>query len=97
MKDQLDAFSSSDNIFDKLNESFEITRNEKDRLDNNVMKEFLKANNLNISFPKIVNLYMSKGVNNKVCKIGGTSRRAFIGLKEIFKSVLDNEEDENAF
>jgi hypothetical protein len=97
MKDQLDAFSSSDNIFDKLNESFEITRNEKDRLDNNVMKEFLKANNLNISFPKIVNLYMSKGVNNKVCKIDGASRRAFIGLKEIFKSVLDNEDDENAF
>jgi len=97
MKDQLDAFSSSDNIFDKLNESFEITRNEKDKLDNNVMKEFLKANNLNISFPKIVNLYMSKGVNNKVCKINGASRRAFIGLKEILKSVLDNEEDENAF
>ena len=97
MKDQLDAFSSSDNIFDKLNESFEITRNEKDKLDNNVTKEFLKANNLNISFPKIVNLYMSKGVNNKVCKINGASRRAFIGLKEIIKSVLDNEEDENAF
>jgi hypothetical protein len=53
MKDQLDAFSSSDNTFDKLNESFEITRNEKDKLDNNVMKEFLKANHLNISFPKI--------------------------------------------
>jgi hypothetical protein len=40
---------------------------------------------------------MSKGVNNKVCKIDGASRRAFIGLKEIFKSVLDNEDDENAF
>ena len=56
-----------------------------------------QANNLNISFPKIVNLYMSKGVNNKVCKIGGTSRRAFIGLKQIFRSVLDDEDDENAF
>ena len=43
-----------------------LQKNEKDKLDNNVMKEFLKANNLNISFPKIVNLYMSKGVNNKV-------------------------------
>ena len=40
---------------------------------------------------------MSKGVNNKVCKIGGTSRRAFIGLKQIFRSVLDDEDDENAF
>jgi hypothetical protein len=96
MKDQLDAFASSDNTFDKLNESFEITRNEKDRLDNNVMKEYLKANNSNVSFPKIVNLYMTKGVNNKVCKIDGVSRRAFIGLKEIFKSVLDVD-GENAF
>ena len=94
MKDQLDAFSSGDNIFDKLNESFEITRNEKDKLDNNIMKEYLKTNNLNISFPKIVNLYMTKGVNNKVCKIDGVSRRAFVGLKHVFKSVVD---DENAF
>ena len=96
MKDQLDAFSSGDNTFDKLNESFEITRNDKDRLDNNIMKEYLKANNSNISFPKIVNLYMTKGVNNKVCKIDGASKRAFIGLKQIFKSVLDND-DENDF
>ena len=69
---------------------------EKDRLDNNIMKEYLKTNNLNISFPKIVNLYMSKGVNNKVCKIDGASKRAFIGLKQIFKSVLDND-NENDF
>jgi hypothetical protein len=96
MKDQLDAFASSDNTFDKLNESFEITRNEKDRLDNNIMKEYLKANNSNISFPKIVNLYMTKGVNNKVCKIDGVSRRAFIGLKQLFKSSVDNN-DENDF
>ena len=61
------------------------------------MKEYLKANNLNISFPKIVNLYMSKDLNNKVCKMNGVSRRAFMGLKEIFKSVLDDEDDENAF
>ncbi len=96
MKDQLDAFASSDNTFDKLNKSFEITRNEKDRLDNNIMKEYLKANNSNISFPKIVNLYMTKGVNNKVCKIDGVSRRAFIGLKQLSKSSLDNN-DENDF
>ena len=93
MKDQLDAFSSGDNTFDKLNERFEITRNDKDRLDNNIMKEYLKANNSNISFPKIVNLYMTKGVNNKVCKIDGASKRAFIGLKQNFKSVLDNDND----
>ena len=49
------------------------------------MKEFLKANNLNISFPKIVNLYMSKGVNNKVCKIDDVSRRTFIGLNKFSK------------
>ena len=96
MKDQLDAFSSGGDTFDKLNESFEITRNDKDRLDNNIMKEYLKANNSNISFPKIVNLYMTKGVNNKVCKIDGASKRAFIGLKQIFKSVLDND-NENDF
>jgi hypothetical protein len=97
MKDQLDAFASSDNIFDKLNEKFEITRNETDKLDNNIMKDFLKDNNLNISFPKIVNLYMSKGVNNKVCKINGASKRAFVGLKQIFRSVLDVEDDEMRF
>ena len=96
MKDQLEAFKSGDDVFDKLNASFEITRNEKDRLDNNVMKEFLKISELNISFPKVVNLYMSKGINNKVCKIDGVSKRAFIGLKQIFKSVLDND-DENDF
>jgi hypothetical protein len=45
MKDQLDAFKSGDDTFEKLNESFEITRNDKDRLDNNIMKEHLKANN----------------------------------------------------
>jgi hypothetical protein len=39
---------------------------------------------------------MSKGVNNKVCKIDGASKRAFIGLKQIFKSVLDND-NENDF
>ena len=92
MKDQLDAFKSGDDVFDKLNASFEITRNEKDRLDNNLMKEFLKTSELNISFPKVVNLYMSKGVNNKVCKIDGASKRAFIGLKQIFVSMVDNDD-----
>ena len=51
MKDQLDSFLSSDNIFDKLNEKFEIARNEKDKLDKNVMKDCFKAYNLSISFP----------------------------------------------
>jgi len=97
MKDQLDAFKSGDNIFDKLNEQFEITRNEKDKLDNNIVKEFLKASDLNISFPKIVNLYMSKGVSNKVCKIDGASRRAFVGLKLIHTADIVEVDDENAF
>lgn len=94
MKDQLDAFKSEDNLFDKLNDNFEITRNEKDKLDNNIVKEYLKMNELNISFPKLVNLYMSKGVNNKVCKIDGVAKRAFVGLKLVHKA---EEDDENAF
>jgi hypothetical protein len=57
------------------------------------MKEFLKTSELNISFPKVVNLYMSKGINNKVCKIDGVSKRAFIGLKQIFISKEDDEND----
>ena len=57
------------------------------------MKEFLKTSELNISFPKVVNLYMSKGINNKVCKIDGASKRAFIGLKQIFISKEDDEND----
>ena len=97
MKDQLDAFKSGDNVFDKLNEQFEKTRNEKDKLDNNIVKEFLKASDLNISFPKIVNLYMSKGVSNKVCKIDGASRRAFVGLKLIHTADVVEVDDENAF
>jgi hypothetical protein len=64
-------------------------------LDNNIVKEYLKMNELNISFPKLVNLYMSKkGVNNKVCKIGGVAKRAFMGLKLVHKA---EEDDENAF
>jgi hypothetical protein len=43
------------------------------------MNEFLKTNELNLSFPKVVNLYRSKGINNKVGKIDGVSKRAFIG------------------
>ena len=81
----------------KGNETFEITRNEKDKLDNNIVKEYLKLKDLNISFPKIVNFYMSKGVNNKVCKIDGVSKRAFVGLKQISISSNDDGDDENAF
>ena len=33
--------------------NFEITRNEKDISDNNLMKEFLKSSELNISLPKV--------------------------------------------
>jgi hypothetical protein len=35
MKDQLDAFKSGYDVFDKLNANFEITRNEKDILETN--------------------------------------------------------------
>jgi hypothetical protein len=92
MKDHLEAFQNGDNIFDIFNESFEITRNEKDKVDNKHIKEFITGNKLNISFPKIVNLYMSKGINNKVCKINNKSTRGFIGLK-IKVKVYDNDED----
>ncbi len=34
MKDQLDALKSGDDVFDRLNAIFEITRNETGRLDN---------------------------------------------------------------
>jgi len=61
------------------------------------VKEFLKTSDLNISFPKIVNLYMSKGVSNKVCKIDGVARRAFVGLKLVRLASVVDFDDENAF
>ena len=66
---QLDAFKSDGDIFDKFNDSYEITRNDKNRVSNIKMKEFIKINNINVSFPKVVNYYMSKNVIYKPCKI----------------------------
>jgi len=37
---------------------------------------------------------MSKGINNKVCKIDGVAKRAFVGLRLVHKA---EENDENAF
>ncbi len=60
LKHHIDALKSDDIIFGKFNDVFEITRNEKDRLDNVLMEDFIKNHNLNASYPKIVNLHMSK-------------------------------------
>ena len=91
----VEAYNSEVSILDILNEDFETTRNEKDRLDNAIMKDYIKFSNINVSLPKVINLYMSKGVPNKKARIDNIPRTCFIGLRRIHKESPNNEDEIN--
>ncbi len=92
MSGHLESFKTGECIWDKLNEDFEITRNDKDKVMNKIMKDYIKGNEILISFPKIVNLYMAKGINNKPYWDINKTVRGFIGLKKINR--FEKEEDD---
>ena len=95
MINMVEAYNSEVSILDILNEDFEITRNEKDRLDNAIMKDYIKFSNINVSLPKVTNLYMSKGVQNKKARIDNIPRTCFIGSRRIHKESPNNEVEIN--
>jgi hypothetical protein len=95
MKIILETFQDDNNITKILFENFEITGNPKHAVFNDVMKSFIKEKNINISFPKIVNILSTKGIKYTDKRVEGTDlkKRAFIGLSKISKndeSFVDN-------
>ena len=83
----LDTFKDDNDIVNLLLDNFEITGNPKHKIFNSAMKSFLKDNKLNISFSKIVNIFISKGIKytSRTVEETGIKKMAFVGIIRINK------------
>jgi hypothetical protein len=83
----LDTFKDDNDIVNLLLDNFEITGNPKHKIFNSAMKSFLKDNKLNISFSKIVNIFISKGIKYtyRTVEETGVKNMAFVGIIRINK------------
>jgi len=75
-------------IVDLLQETYEITGNEDDYIESNLLKEWIKENNAKVSFKKLsveIKKYCKKNkinnVDNKVKRIDGKNKRVWVGIK----------------
>ena len=91
----LDTFTEDNNVVELLFNNFEITGNPKHRVNNDIIKSFLKDNKLNISFSKIVNIFNSKGVKYvaRVSEETGNKKMTFLGLIKREKELVIEEEE----
>lgn len=90
----LETFTEDSDITKILFDNFEITGNPKHKVFNDVVKDFIKFNNIKISFTKIVNIFNTKGIEYKKTRIESSDapRYAFIGLIKIVKENENNNE-----
>ena len=84
----IDNFKTEDE-FEIFNQSFEITKNDSDRVKSADIQDFLKGKNINMSMAKISNYSTNRGCIHGTHKFSGKCLKGFKGLRQIEIDNID--------
>ena len=78
--------------FREFKKSYEITKNPKDKIKTEDLRQFIKYKNLNISLAKISTYLINRGcIHQKAVKIDGKTYNGYRGLRKIFEESNNDE------